>query len=311
MTESVENDPSKQRGEESSNCLNAHFRSGQIEYNRGNLQEALNHLQAETRTHPDNWSAYYMIGEIYNLMENESAAEEAFLEAYNICRDDVKLLYSLARLYFDTDRLEESVKYLEIIQSIDRDFIEAYRLRGEINFRLGEYREACDAFTNIAMRNPNDPEVWNNLGNSHFKLEEFEQARQCYEKVIEIDSTYSMAYRNLAVCEIRLNNFENAYGILKEYLELASEDYNMIVMAAEIAINLEKFDEARDYIDKALGINPNSPQLLMLLGDCYYAAGLLESSKIQFEQALQIDPKFNQARQRLMQIIEIQDARKR
>ncbi|HDS02050.1 MAG TPA: tetratricopeptide repeat protein [candidate division Zixibacteria bacterium] len=129
--------------------------------------------------------------------------------------------------------------------------------------------------------------------------------------MIEIDSACSLAYRNLAVCETRLNNFENAYRVLTDYLELAGEDYNLIVMAAEIAANLQKFDEAIKYGERALEINPHSPQLLTLLGDCYYSGGFLVSAKMSFEQALKIDPNFDPARQRILQINEIQDARKR
>jgi|GEM_PF-5813489 len=288
-----------------------HFSPGQTEYNRGDLQKALNKLQAEVRKHPDNWTAHYFIGKIYVQMEDDSAAEEAFLEACNLCQNDVNPLYSLARLYFDSGRQDESLKYLEKIQAADKDFVQAHRLTGDINFQSGKYREACDAYVNFVMRMPDDPEVWINLGDSHFKLEEFEQAKQCYEKVIEIDSACSLAYRNLAVCETRLNNFENAYRVLTDYLELAGEDYNLIVMAAEIAANLQKFDEAIKYGERALEINPHSPQLLTLLGDCYYSGGFLVSAKMSFEQALKIDPNFDPARQRILQINEIQDARKR
>ncbi len=296
--------------EEDPDYLDARFRSGRIEYNQGNTQDALNHLKTEVRVKPDNWAAYYIIGEIYTRMKQYDSAEEAYLVAFKNCDDEPNLLYSLARLYFETNRPEEAMKFLDMIREKSSDFIQAYRLAGDISFQFGKYREACAAYTNFVIRKPNDLEAWNNLGNSHFKLEEFEQAKKCYEKVIELDTSYGLAYRNLAVCETRLNNFENAYAILTDYLKLAGDDYNLMVMAAEIAAHLQKFEEAIRYIEKALGLNPNSAQLLTLLGDCYYAGGFLKSAQMGFEQALKVDPNFEPAKERLAQIMDLQTARK-
>ncbi len=290
---------------EDPNYLDVHFRLGRIKYNMGHLEESIGHLEVETRIRPDNWAAHYILGEIHTRLNNEIQAEESFLMAVNHKDDEPNVLYSLARLYMNTNRPEEALKHLEKLQDTDRDFLEAYRMRGDIHFQFGQYREACASYTNFAVRSGGNVEVWNNLGNAHFKLEEYDQAKKCYEKVIELDKSYSLAYRNLVLCLTRMDQFEEAYQILVDYLALAQDDYDLLLMAAQIANHLQKYDEAIKYTEKALGLNPHSVELLTLLGDCYYAAGFFESAKMGFEQALKINPKFLPARERLNQVEEL------
>jgi tetratricopeptide (TPR) repeat protein len=296
---------------EDPNYLDVYFRVGRIQYNLGHLEESVKHLEMETRLRPANWAAHYILGEIHTRLNNEIRAEECFLTALSHKDDEANILYALARLYMNTNRPEEALKYLENLENVDREFLEAYRLRGDILFQFGQYREACAAYTNFAVRSGGTVEVWNNLGNSHFKLEEYEQAQKCYEKVIELDKSFSLAYRNLVLCLTRMDQFEKAYGILQDYLKLAGDDYDLLLMAAQIANHLQKFDEAINYIEKALGLNPGSVELLTLLGDCYYAAGFFESAKMGFEQALKINPKFRPARERLDQVEELLADKKR
>jgi len=296
---------------EDPNYLDVYFRLGRIQYNLGHLEESVKHLEMETRLRPANWAAHYILGEIHTRLNNDIKAEESFLMALNHKDDEANILYALARLYVNTNRPEEALKYLENLENVDREFLEAYRLRGDILFHFGQSREACATYTNFAVRSGGNVEVWNNLGNSHFKLEEYEQAQKCYEKVIELDKSYSLAYRNLVLCLTRMDQFEEAYRILQDYLKLAGDDYDLLLMAAQVANHLQKFDEAINYIEKALGLNPNSVELLTLLGDCYYAAGFFESAKMGFEQALKINPKFRPARERLDQVEELLADKKR
>lgn len=296
--------------EESPDYLDLHFRIGTILFNKKQYREALQELELELRVNTGNWAAYYTLGETHRCLENSPQAEKAYLTAHSLKQDNADILYSLAGLYTDTNRPREALKYAQKILEIDPNFVGAYRIMGDIHFQLSQYNEACQAYTNFIIRNASDIEVWNNLGNSHFKLGQLEQARQCYERVIEIDSSYGLAYRNLAICLGRMGRFEESADILKGCLRLIPDDIDLIVMAAEICINLKRFEEAITYLEKAISINPNSPQLLTLLGDCYARGGYLESARMGYHQALKIDPDFKSAAEKLAQIDEIAAAKK-
>jgi tetratricopeptide (TPR) repeat protein len=285
------------------------FRLGRLLYNRGRHQEALQLLDRELHIHTDNWAAYFTQGEVYNKVNNHSAAEESYLQAFRLKDDNSHILYSLARLYAETNRPEEAMKYLKTLQEVDKEFVNGYRLMGDISFQFGNYREATAAYTNFVIRNANDLEVWNNLGNSYFKLGEFDQACQSYEKVIELDNSYSLAYRNLAVCYTQMNELEKAYAILEDYLILAPDDIDLLVMAGEISFNIDKYEQAVSYFEKAIALKPESPELLTMLGDCYYACGYYESAKMGYLQALKVSPEYSQAKEKLAKLDEISTAK--
>jgi tetratricopeptide (TPR) repeat protein len=291
--------------------LDLHLRLGTILFNQKRYPEALRELELETRLHKENWAAYYTQGETYIRMKDPLRAEEAYLLAYRYKQNNPHVLYSLARLYVDTNRPQEALKYVQILQGVDHEFVEAYRIMGDIQFQFGQYREASAAYTNYVIRNAGDIEVWNNLGNAHFKLGEFEQACKCYQKVIESDSSYGLAYRNLAVCLGRMGDYENAHTVLKDYLCLAPDDIDLLILAAEICTNLKNYEEAISYLEKAIGLNPNSPQLLTILADCYAECGYLDSARMGYHQALKIDQDYKPAREKLARMDEILASQKR
>ncbi len=66
------------------------------------LRNAVNHRDAE------NWFAWLQLGAAYLAAENHKQAEQALLRSLALCRT-VCALYSLAMLYWDTDRVSESL----------------------------------------------------------------------------------------------------------------------------------------------------------------------------------------------------------
>ena len=279
--------------------LDSHFRLGRLLYNVGRMNEALEELHKEIARKPSNWAAYYISGEIQAHQKNFKKAQEYFETGLQYAPGDPNLLYSLAKVLRDNNKSEQALEYLDKLADTNTKLYEFYRLMGDIQFEQGNFAEAASAYTNYAIRFPENCEVWNNLGNAHFKLEEFEQARDCYQKAIEIDRSFSLAFRNLAVTQVNLQENEKALEILEEYIPLADDDFDLLRLAADLARNIQNYSKAIKYYEKCLQFQPESVELITALSDCYRDSGNIESARMGYKQALNINPDFKAAKTRL------------
>ena len=64
-------------------------------------------------------------------------------------------------------------------------------------FKERKYKEAVDAFSSVLETEPDNADVYNNLGVSYSCLGNFEQAENFYTKAIELDPELAQAYINL------------------------------------------------------------------------------------------------------------------
>ncbi|MDI6640735.1 MAG: tetratricopeptide repeat protein [Elusimicrobiota bacterium] len=74
------------------------------------------------------------------------------------------------------------------------DLIEA----GKFYFVNTKFDKAIEEFKKALKFNPNDPEIYYNLGLAYESKGELDEARKMYEKAVEINPNYSLAKEHLS-----------------------------------------------------------------------------------------------------------------
>ena len=65
-------------------------------------------------------------------------------------------------------------------------------------FKEGQYKESIDAFHSVLETEPDNAEVYNNLGVAYSCVADFEHAETYFIKALELDSQLAQAYINLS-----------------------------------------------------------------------------------------------------------------
>src|SRR5258708_30927239 len=114
------------------------------------------------------------IGNIYAEMDNPADAFMNLRRAAELKPNDMDLLREvvsycwqigrteeatqyqsiIARYYFETNQVKESVASLQQLIAIDRDNFEAYDMLGQTYQSVGEYEQASRGYKNLAKANP-------------------------------------------------------------------------------------------------------------------------------------------------------------
>jgi tetratricopeptide (TPR) repeat protein len=90
-----------------------------------------------------------------------------------------------------------------------------------VNFSLGRYEEALQAYDRALELNPDDSIVLNNKGLELDKLGRCEEALQAYDRALELNPDYYDAWHNKGVALHKLGQYEEAAQIaLKKASEL-------------------------------------------------------------------------------------------
>lgn len=180
------------------------------------------------------------------------------------------------------------VKLLET----DGNNSEIWRNLGLCNINLDLLERAFLDFKRAAELNDEDATAWYYLGLMSEKLGNYEFCEQCYLKVIKLRPDYLDAYKNLVVMYMQTGQSAKIEKYEKDIYELGSGDYQIFYMLGTIYMATKRYEKAIEFFEKAIELNPNNPNLALLLnnlGSANLALARLYKATEAFEKSLEAD----------------------
>ena len=138
-------------------------------------------------------SMYRVIAKCYKRKKMYDAAISEFKKAIEKDPTYAKAYYSLGRLYFDLDRLQEAEDTARKVLEINPQFINGYLLLGYIYYyKQGEADKAIVEYEKVLEIDPKEPYALTNMGTIYEEKGERQKAITYYEKAIEAHPNHSM-----------------------------------------------------------------------------------------------------------------------
>ena len=142
--------------------------------------------------------------------------------------------YSKALYFIDKNEYERALPYLEIAVKTDELLLKAWAHFG-IGFcygKLGNYRDAIEAFKQAIRIDPDYANARYNLGVSYSGLDLYRDAIEAFKQAIRIDPDFADAHHGLGQAYLIIgdkNSALNEYKILKELdIDLANKLFDLI-----------------------------------------------------------------------------------
>jgi tetratricopeptide (TPR) repeat protein len=154
-------------------------------YKRGNLVEARATLEKCIQLKPDDPDAHAYLANVYQNLGLGEEAEKEFRKAY-VIDESFHASYSLAQLYYEQDKLEPALEYIQKAVQKNNKSASAYNLQGVIQNKLGRYPEAILSFQN-AIRNDSKHFVAGvNLGVAYINNKNYDKARELLTHLLSL-----------------------------------------------------------------------------------------------------------------------------
>ena len=236
---------------------------------------------------------------------------------------DKKALERIVRL-IQKGKIKNALSCCQRLLESNKEDADLYLLAGSISAQIGEMTQAIEYFLAGYNLQPNNLQILNSLGMANAQLGSFNEATEWYNKAITLEPNNPSILKQLAYCFIKqgkkndakdllqralmydqksadiyqllgdLYYSDNNYHVAVEYyslaLENASSRMNLLIQRGSCNLSLGKFRKAIIDFDKAVNIEPKSIRAWNLLGHAYLSNGEPEKAKKAFEHAQRIAP---------------------
>ena len=114
-----------------------------------------------------------------------------------------------------TRRLDEAQKQLTVAAALAPSHPEVLHLQANVDATHGRYVEAVTALQQAMRQRPNDPLIFNTLGQVLRRTGRLDDAMQAFQHALKLDSRLAGTWFNLALVHGALSEFEQAIAALR------------------------------------------------------------------------------------------------
>jgi protein O-GlcNAc transferase len=170
---------------------------------------------------------------------------------------------------------------------LDANHPQALALLGMIAGMFGNFQVAIDNFLRALQRDPNNADIYHNLGETYRHLGDPGKALPCFAKAIELRPELYMAYRSAADTALAASNDAQSAEHENEAKRLALQ--YLRVLATQL--QKVKHPEALPVFREAAALGPFDIDTLIGFGACLAVHGMPSEAVDIFQRAVALDPK--------------------
>ena len=156
-------------------------------------------------------------------------------------------------------------------------------------FKEKKYKEAIDAFSLVLENEPDNADVYNNMGVAYSCVGDFEHAENYYIKAIELDPQLAQAYINLSDLYYKAGDLASAVGTLQRGSYELEDNLAIAHLLARVYIEDQRWEDAIVELERVLDGEPENYDAYYDLGHVCFELGDYEGAISNFENVLEYE----------------------
>lgn len=208
--------------------------------------------------HPESYLGHKMLAEIYEKEGGMRKAIDEYVMVIDIDKKDYDSYYKIAVLLNGLGKKEESIEMLENLVNKKPDYYMASELLGGLLCENENFKEAINVYMNALAYNPNNWDIYYNLGIAYTRLNDFNKAKECYQKAAELNSLLYNADYCLGEISLIFDDLEEAEMYFEKSLEAEEEvRAKSYYQLSRIHIVKDNKEQAVNYLNLAIELEPS------------------------------------------------------
>lgn len=179
-----------------------------------------------------------------------------------------EILRNMTLIFIERGDTEKATALMKTARSENPNDVYLMRADADMSYKMGDVARYNELIEKIVATDPENPELYFNLGISNDQLGNKEKAIKYYTKALELKPDYEAALINMAALKLsnedklveEMNSLGNSSAENKKYDELKKEREN-------------SYKEALPYLEKAYQINGSNQNVLKYLMNIYGQIG--------------------------------------
>lgn len=285
-----------------------------IYFKNGQLEKTIQQYELLKQQSPDDIVVLTILGHLYSAAGQYREAIETFNTAILIHPDNFNAEDVQVEQLIAESRFEAAAERLEELLGQEPERVDLLVRYGDVLAMLGLDLEATERYEQAVSVRENCLEATIKLGTQYMQAGDSATAAKQFNKALEINDQIVDAYIGLAIAQKLAENEQEAFGTLSL---AASIEPNSSLLFREAAVlqfrnkliknfRLEH-EEPANLIDSVVRAHqqqieqqPQNPDLYYRLGILLTSIGMFEQAANTFKTAIEINPTFNRARNKLV-----------
>ncbi len=175
-----------------------------------------------------------------------------------------EILRNMTLIYIEKGDNEKASQLMKTARAENPNDIYLMRADADMSYKMGDIARYNQLMGQIVASDPDNPEVYFNLGVGSAEIGQKEEALKYYQKALELNPNYEAVLINIAVLKLsvedalveEMNNLGNSKADNQKYDELKQK-------RADI------YKETLPYLEKALQIKPDNTEVVRTLMNIY------------------------------------------
>ena len=262
----------------------------QIEMNEGQLQPALNDMQASLALTPNDPNSLQIDGDVLMKMGRTDDAIGVYKKVLGIDPRSRLALTSLGYAARTEHNDKEAEKYFNRLASDYPDLYTPYLALGDLYTDRGHYKQAEGYYDKAYQRAPKNAMIVADAMNAAIEQHDFKLASNWLNRV-----TPEM-YENPQILAQKeryfrfQGNFRESAANGEKAIQALPRDRDVVVYLGYDLLNLNEYDQLLDLTKKYDSLLPNEPDIPLLAGYVYKEKGERDQAVQAFTEAIQRGP---------------------
>ncbi len=266
-----------------------------IQYQQaGKLQEAEVICNELLKNNSENDVAFYLLGLISYQNSKPDLAIEYIKKAITINPDEY-YFKDLGNIYFDCNKLDESIICYEKFINLNRDDAEVYLNLGKAFSLKNRIDEAIHCYKKVLELEPSFTGIYFDLGLAYQNKREFNEAIRCYQLSLNYERNSIAAHYNLGLSYYELHKLDDAVSYFKKTLELTPNYIDVYYSLGHTYYCIGDLNNTINSYKMAIKLDPCHKKSYVMLGMALYDIGEIEESIKYYQKVLEIDPDYLEA----------------
>ena len=232
----------------------AHNNLGLVSVERGELQEAIQHLREAVRIDPAFSEAHANLGSALASQGSTDEAMGEFQIAIQLKPNDPGAYNNLGNLLADRGDLNGAVRQFQKVLQISPESGDGHYNLARVLAKQGNVKEAFVNYNLALQSKPLNPDILNNLGLLLVVEGQLDQASARFRRVLEIDPKYAKAHFNLGKVQAMQGNFDDAARSFEAALRIQPGVAEIHENLARVLVLKGNKKEALQHYQEALNI---------------------------------------------------------
>src|SRR3989339_557570 len=211
---------------------------------------------------------------------------------------------NMGMFYYNIGDFQKALKYLNYSIELNPDEMDTKNLAATVYYAIGDYKKATGLFEEVlkSKKYTYHKAPFMTIGLMYKLKGNYKKAVEYFNKVIEIDPLSASAYTNIGEIYDGIGNLDKAIKYYEKSVNINPDDFIPYNSLGILYGQKGMYDKAMKNLKRAKKIKPQSADIYFNIGYIYFLTQKYEESFNIMQNVLSIDPKYERAKELLIEI---------